>query len=185
MPPCKISHFSIIPKYFFQLLFLSASEIKRKKNLKSGKGSRVVFSVSAQHRVDPQPNSTREAGTHSFLPRVTTKLAPVSHGPHTSASPSRAAAITHPTRYRACYRSKPIPFLCSLPRCPPVKFLPRPVPRCSIQASVSCPSHPLACRLACGPLASRIATEASRRPAAQANRCHCRCTAAMPVLSTR
>jgi hypothetical protein len=46
------------------------------------------------------------------------------------------------------------------------------------------PSHPFACLLACEPLASRIAAEASRRPAAPVNRCQGRCTATMPVPST-
>jgi hypothetical protein len=105
----------------------------------------------------------------------------VSWTPHVSLSHSREETVTHPTRYRARYRPKPIPFLCSSPRCPPVKFRPHPTPRCSIQAFVSCLSHPLAC----GPLASCIATETSRRPAVPANRCHCRCTAAIPVPSTQ
>jgi hypothetical protein len=52
--------FSVIPKYFFQLLFPSASEIKRKRNFKIGKGSRIVFSASVQQRIDSQPNFTRQ-----------------------------------------------------------------------------------------------------------------------------
>jgi hypothetical protein len=109
----------------------------------------------------------------------------VSRTPHVSLSSSRAETVTHPTRYRARYRSKPIPFFYSLTRCLPVKFRPRPVPRCSVQASMSCPSHPLAYRHACGPLASHIATEASRHPAAPADPYHHRCTAALPVPSTK
>jgi hypothetical protein len=66
-----------------------------------------------------------------------------------------------------------------------VKFLPRLAPRCFVQASVSCLSHPLACCLACGLLASRITTEASHRSAAPTDRCHRRCTTAMPVPSTQ
>jgi hypothetical protein len=78
--------FSVIHKYFFRLLFPFASEIKRKRNLKIGKGTRVIFSVSAQHRADPRPNSVRETGQRHFLPRVAAKWAPVSRGPRTSAS---------------------------------------------------------------------------------------------------
>jgi hypothetical protein len=92
--------------------------------------------------------------------------------PLVSLSPSRAETVMHLTRYDARYPPKPVLFICSLPRCPPVKFWPRPAPRCSIQASMSSPSHPFACRLACGPLASRIAAEASRRPVASIDHCH-------------
>jgi hypothetical protein len=109
----------------------------------------------------------------------------VSRTPHISLSPSRAETVTHPTQCRVHHRSKPIPFLCSSPRRPPVKFRPCPAPRCSIQASVSCLSHPFACRLACGPLASHIVVEASRHPAAPADCCHRRYTTVMPVPSTR
>jgi hypothetical protein len=61
--------------------------------------------------------------------------------PHINLSHSRTETVTHPTLYGARYPPKPIPFLCSSPCYPPVKFWPRPTPRCSIQASVSCPSH--------------------------------------------
>jgi hypothetical protein len=67
--------------------------------------------------------------------------------PQVSLSPSQAETVMHPTRYGTRYPPKPVPFLCSSPRCMLVKFQPHPVPRCSIQASVSCPSHPFACRL--------------------------------------
>jgi hypothetical protein len=92
--------------------------------------------------------------------------------PHISLSPSQVEIVMYPTCYGARYPPKPVPFLCSLLRYPPVKFRPCPARRCSIQASVSCLSHPLTCRLACGSLASRIATEASRRPGASVNHCH-------------
>jgi hypothetical protein len=117
-------------------------------------------------------------GHYQAGPRVSWTL-------HVSLSPSRVETVTHPTQYRICYHSKLVPFLCSSSRCPPVKFRPCPTPRCSVQASVSCPSHPLACRLACMPLASRIATEVLRHPAAPADRGHHRCTTVMSVPSTR
>jgi hypothetical protein len=92
--------------------------------------------------------------------------------PHVSLSPSRAETVTHPTRYGIQYPPKSVPFLCSSSCCPPVKLQPCPTPRCSIQASVSCLSHPFAWRLACGLLASRIAVEASCCPAASIDCCH-------------
>jgi hypothetical protein len=95
-----------------------------------------------------------------------------SRTPHVSLSPSRAETVKHLTRYGARYPPKPVPFLYCSVCYPLVKFRPCPAPRCSIQASVSCPSHPFACRLACGPLASRIVVEASRRPATSVDRCH-------------
>jgi hypothetical protein len=95
-----------------------------------------------------------------------------SRTPHVNLSPSRAETITHPTRYGARYPPKPVPFLCSSLRCPPVKFQPRLASRCSIQTFVSYPSHPFAFRLAFGLLASCIAAEVSHRPAVSVNRCH-------------
>jgi hypothetical protein len=47
------------------------------------------------------------------------------------------------------------------------------------------PSHPFACCLACEPLGSRIATEASRRPTAPIDRYQGRYAAMMPAPSTR
>jgi hypothetical protein len=105
--------------------------------------------------------------------------------PHVSPSPSRVETVTHPTRYGSCYPPIPVPLLCSSPHCPPMKFQPCPTPRCSIQASVSCPSHPFACRLVKGPLASHIPAEASCRPAVSVDCCHRRRTAAMPVTTPR
>jgi hypothetical protein len=60
-------------------------------------------------------------------------------------------------------------------------------PRAKVLHASLCelPSHPFACRLACEPLASCIATEASRRPIALVDRCQGRCTATMPAPSTR
>jgi hypothetical protein len=65
-----------------------------------------------------------------------------------------------------------------------MKFWPCPAPRCSIHATVGCPSHPLAC----WPLSSRIVpslTEASRRPAAPTDHCQGCCAATMPAPSTQ
>jgi hypothetical protein len=46
-------------------------------------------------------------------------------------------------------------------------------------------SHRFTCHLAYEPLTSRIAAEASRRPAAMVYRCQGRCAATMPEPSTR
>jgi hypothetical protein len=133
---------------------------------------------SSQSSVRSQPTPSASSGRCQVGPNA-------SRTPHVSLSPSQVETVTHLTRYGARYPPKPVPFLCSSPRCPLVKFRPCPAPRCSIQVSVSCPSHPFACRLTCGPLASRIAAEASHRLAALIDRYHRYGTAVMPVPCTR
>jgi hypothetical protein len=87
--------------------------------------------VSAQHHVDPRPVLLPSPG------HCQAGLS-VSWIPHVSLSPSRVETVTHPTRYRARYHSKPVPFLCFSLRCSLVKLRTHPAPRCSVQASVSC-----------------------------------------------
>jgi hypothetical protein len=142
--------------------------------------------VSAQHHTDPQPNSTREANPHCFLPWVAKKWASVPRSACTSASllRRRKPLCTQPdTSLVTIPNTSPLsaPHACY----PLVKFWSHPVPRCSVQASVTCPSHPLAYRLTCGPPASRIASEALHRPVVLPDCCHRRCTTMMPVPSTQ
>jgi hypothetical protein len=101
-------------------------------------------------------------------------------GPRCLTDPARQPlSIVGRNRYAPDPIPRPLPFQTH-----PLPLL-LTVPRCSVQATVSCPSRLLTCRLACWPLASHVATEASHRPAAPVDRCHRRCTATMLVPSTQ
>jgi hypothetical protein len=179
LSPYKISHFTEVPKYFSYfyslLLIYSIGKITMSRFLR-GRPSSALSSSQSSMRSRPMPSAS--SGCCQAGPNA-------SWTPHVSLSPSQAETVTHPTHYGARYPPKPIPFLCPSPHCPLVKFRPCFALRCSIQVSVTCPSHPYACRLACGPLASRIAAEASRRPAVSIDRYHRYGTAVMSVPSTR
>jgi hypothetical protein len=113
-----------------------------------------------------RPNSCRWA-IHPSPPHATRMTA---CPPATLSHCVNCGAPWHPVTTAPC--------VCSSPRCPPVKFRPRPAPRCSIQASVSCRHIPPL-------LASRIAVKASCRPAAPVNRCQGRCAATIPTPNTQ
>jgi hypothetical protein len=160
------------PQLFLLFLFSHTDLFNSKKDL-NWKNHRESFSPrSTQLGTASAQSSGRSWPTPSASSGRYQAGTSASWTPHVSLSPSRVETVTHPTRYGTRYPPKPVPFLCNSPHCPPVKFRPRPTQRCSIQASMSCPSHPFACRLTCGALASRIATEASHHPAASVDHCH-------------
>jgi hypothetical protein len=87
-----------------------------------------------------RPSSFLQSGPRHFLPQVTAKLASVPHGPHVSVSLLRGRELLRkPTCLRPLGRRNMSPFPCSSPHRLPVKFWPRHVPRCSVQATVGCP----------------------------------------------
>jgi hypothetical protein len=132
-----------------------------------------------------QPSPFLQTGPRLFLPRVYAKRSPVPHGPRVSVSLLRGhIPLRKPTHLHPLGRGNPSPFPCSSLHRLAMKFWPRPTPRCSIHATVGCPSHPLAC----WPLSSRIVpslTEASRHPAAPTDHCQGCCAATMLAPSTQ
>jgi hypothetical protein len=141
--------------------FLTCLKNKWKKNSKMEKSSRAVSLQASPFLQHFQPSPSLRSRPAPFSSSGRCQAGPgVSQTPHVSLSPSQAETVMHSTCYGARYPPKLVPFLCSSPCCPSMKFRPRPAPMCSIQASVSYPSHPFACYLTCGPLASRTAAEA-------------------------
>jgi hypothetical protein len=97
--------FSVITKYFFQILFPSASEIKRKMNFKIRKGSRAVFSASAQHRADPRPNSAREPAYLPLPHRRHWQTRPTSQGHLPPPPPPLRSHVLSPAKFPSSSRA--------------------------------------------------------------------------------
>jgi hypothetical protein len=101
-PPCKISHFSEVPKYFFQLLSNLPEKSKRKREFKIEKSSQPIFSTPAEHcSVPAQIMRARPARYRTCASVAATRGPPVRvafPNPHPSSGRHPPPARFRPTR---------------------------------------------------------------------------------------
>jgi hypothetical protein len=116
LSPCKISHFSKVPKYFFLFYFSSAWKSKWKRNSKNGKASRAIFLRTGLLLpcLDPSPRVNHPASLYraavadrrgppvrAIFPQSPLLRARVSSSAHTTSMPTfhlPSWAIASPSR---------------------------------------------------------------------------------------
>jgi hypothetical protein len=118
-------HIFLSSQVFLLFLFSPADLFNWKKELNWKitvgcflRGRPSLALPSAQSSVRSQPAPYASSGRCQASPSASWTQ-PV------SLPPKRAETVTHLTCYNARYPPKPVPFLCSSQRCPPLKFRPR------------------------------------------------------------